>query len=301
MQRLVVLFGLFALALLAGCVSVEHIPLETGAAQTLRGREVAVASREQPDFAAMTPAKAALGLIGGAMMVEAGKQVVEENNVQDPAHAIAQAIAAELKDTHQLRLATNAISVNSDDAAQIAKENSGGDLLLDVRTINWGYSYFPTTWNRYRVFYTARVRLIDLKSAKVIAEGFCSRMPEETPDAPTGDELLANGAEVLKRELKTAADTCLEHYRASTFALAARAPAVSAATAAPAAAAPAPAVPSSPLVASNAGVEIMFWESIRASSNPADFTAYLEQYPQGRFAALARNRLAALAPALPRP
>lgn len=66
--------------------------------------------------------------------------------------------------------------------------------------------------------------------------------------------------------------------------------------AAPAAAvAPAAALPSSPIVPSDAGVEIVFWESIRSGNNPADFRAYLEQYPQGRFAALARNRLAALA------
>ena len=58
--------------------------------------------------------------------------------------------------------------------------------------------------------------------------------------------------------------------------------------------APAPALPSSPVVPSDAGVETMFWESIRQSANPADFRAYLEQYPQGKFAALARNRLAAL-------
>lgn len=38
--------------------------------------------------------------------------------------------------------------------------------------------------------------------------------------------------------------------------------------------------------------EMVFWESIRSSTDPADFRAYLEQYPNGRFAALARNRLA---------
>ena len=299
MQRLVWLFGLFAPALLAGCVSVEPIPLAPGATDALRGRQVALASREQPDFAAVTAARAAIGgLVGAAIMGEGGRRVVEDNNIQDPAHTIAQSIAAELRDTHQLRLDASAISVDSDDVPKIAKENAGGDLLLDVRTINWGYVYFPTTWNRYRVFYSARLRLIDIKSAKVIAEGFCSRMPEETPDAPTGDELLANGAAVVKRELKTAADTCIEHFRGETFALAPKAPALSAATPAPAAAAPAPApaAPSSPLVASNAGVEIMFWESIRQSTSPADFRAYLEQYPQGKFAALARNRLAALEP-----
>lgn len=42
--------------------------------------------------------------------------------------------------------------------------------------------------------------------------------------------------------------------------------------------------------------EMVFWESIRSSTDPADFRAYVEQYPQGRFAALARNRLAALTP-----
>lgn len=39
--------------------------------------------------------------------------------------------------------------------------------------------------------------------------------------------------------------------------------------------------------------EIVFWETVRASNDPADYRAYLEQYPNGKFAALARNRLAA--------
>jgi hypothetical protein len=47
--------------------------------------------------------------------------------------------------------------------------------------------------------------------------------------------------------------------------------------------------------------EVVFWESIMRSSNPADFKAYLAQYPEGRFAPLAQNRLAALQPPLPPP
>ena len=42
--------------------------------------------------------------------------------------------------------------------------------------------------------------------------------------------------------------------------------------------------------------ELAFWESVKDSHDPADFQAYLEQYPGGTFAALARNRLAALQP-----
>ena len=47
--------------------------------------------------------------------------------------------------------------------------------------------------------------------------------------------------------------------------------------------------------------EVVFWESIRESTAPADFEALLEVFPNGTFARLARNRLAALrAPDPPR-
>jgi tetratricopeptide (TPR) repeat protein/uncharacterized caspase-like protein len=39
-----------------------------------------------------------------------------------------------------------------------------------------------------------------------------------------------------------------------------------------------------------AAIELSFWESIKNSSNPDDFKAYLEKYPDGQFAALAKSR-----------
>ncbi len=48
-------------------------------------------------------------------------------------------------------------------------------------------------------------------------------------------------------------------------------------------------------------VEVSFWESVRGSSNPAELQAYLDQYPNGKFAVLARARLAALGGAKPPP
>lgn len=36
--------------------------------------------------------------------------------------------------------------------------------------------------------------------------------------------------------------------------------------------------------------ELSFWNSIKDSKNPQDYQAYLQQYPQGRFVALAKNR-----------
>lgn len=46
--------------------------------------------------------------------------------------------------------------------------------------------------------------------------------------------------------------------------------------------------------------ELVFWESVRDSKDPAEFYAYLHAYPAGRFSALARIRIEALIPRPPK-
>jgi adenylate cyclase len=43
-------------------------------------------------------------------------------------------------------------------------------------------------------------------------------------------------------------------------------------------------------------VELAFWDTVKDSDNPAMFEAYLERYPEGGFALLAKVRLADLRP-----
>lgn len=59
---------------------------------------------------------------------------------------------------------------------------------------------------------------------------------------------------------------------------------------------PEPAQPQ-PATPSLALGEELFWQSIQSSTDPEDFHAYLERYPDGAFAPLARNRLNVLSPA----
>lgn len=66
---------------------------------------------------------------------------------------------------------------------------------------------------------------------------------------------------------------------------------------APAAPAPAPAEPApsqSSGGGSNQQAELLFWDSIKSSGNPATFEAYLSQFPNGVFAGLARAKIAEL-------
>ena len=70
-----------------------------------------------------------------------------------------------------------------------------------------------------------------------------------------------------------------------------RAPA-GAETAAPAASA----AQQQPSPTASSELEVVFWQSIANSTNPAEFEAYLAQFPNGVFRALAATRLAALSP-----
>jgi len=69
---------------------------------------------------------------------------------------------------------------------------------------------------------------------------------------------------------------------------------------APVAAAPAAPAPAAP-ARSQSAEEVVFWESVRNSTNRAELEAYLASYPEGTFAPLARARLEALAAAAAAP
>lgn len=204
-------------ASLVGCVSVNQIPLSPDTATTLKNREVVMGKRAKPDFGAMTAGKAAFALVGAFAMISAGNQIVSHNNIQDPALYIEQKLSADMSSRYGTKVSPASVLLTSDDVQSIAKNDAGADLVLDVRTINWSFAYFPTTWNKYRVIYSSRLRLIDARNGKVVAEGGCARVPEETPDAPTYDELLANDAARLKSELKKAADFCVGEFETKVF------------------------------------------------------------------------------------
>jgi hypothetical protein len=208
-----------ASAVMAGCVSVQQIPMSAASLEAIKGKELALTERERPDFAAMTPARGAFGMIGAAVTISEGNKLIKENRVEDPAVYIGRSLAADLQGRHNTKLSPKGAPIASDEVTDLVNNAPGTDLVLDVRTINWSFVYFPTVWGKYRVIYSARMRLVDAKSGSVLAEGGCHRVPEHTPEAPSYDELVANSAQRLKQELKTAADFCISEFKSKTLAL----------------------------------------------------------------------------------
>lgn len=210
---------LSALAVVAsGCTIPTKQPLAAVNIPAINDQSMAPTTREKPSFVAMTAGKAAFALFGAFAMIAEGNQIVEKNQIDDPANAIASALTSSLSEKYGAKAIPAAITVNSEDAAQIsASAKDKARYLVDVQTIGWGFGYFPTDWSHYRVFYNAKARLIDAQSKSFIAEGFCKRFPAEQEGAPTYDELMANEAALLKEKLSKAMSECVTSLQAEMF------------------------------------------------------------------------------------
>lgn len=205
---------------LTGCASVNKQAISSKSVSEIKNQTITYTARKKPDFAAMTAGKAAFAMLGAVAMISEGNSIIANNNVPDPADAIAVGIAKALENSHGARLVTPPIPAEADEASQIvARVNGGTRYVIDAQTINWSFVYFPTDWTHYRVIYTAKARLIDAMTKEVVAEGFCKHIPENSANAPTYDELLANQASRLKSELATAAGVCVQSLKTEMLAL----------------------------------------------------------------------------------
>lgn len=147
-------------------------------------------------------------------MISSGNSIVEENGVKDPSEYIIASLEKEISEKYDLaELDSRGHMINTRNPSEIASAYPESDLIIDVETTGWGFTHFSTDWNNYRVLYSAKLRLIDTKKETILAEGYCSRVPDKDDSAPSYEDLLADKAARLKSELHEAANYCIEEFR----------------------------------------------------------------------------------------
>ena len=194
---------------LSGCTTINHIPLSPDASRQLQDKSVASTIYPTPDFAASTPGKAAFGILGAFAAISEGNSLIQENDVQDPAIAIGQGIVDRLVATRNATQVPSQAVATGDDIQTLLATYPEANILVDVKTFNWMFIYFPSQWGRYRVIHSARVRLVDSESKEIVAETLCaSNSGEDNP--PTEDQLLRNKAALLKEYLNKGVTSCID-------------------------------------------------------------------------------------------
>lgn len=197
--------------LTTGCVSVKHIPLTKVTSAGLTGKSVNTTHYPKADFTAFTAGKAAFGVLGAAAMISAGNKLVKNNEIPDPAIAITSGLKNRLIKFRQINTVESEQKfARNDKIKELISTYSGADYLLDVKTLSWMFSYYPTDWSHYRVTYSARFRLIDTSMQKIIAETKCTSVQGDDKQPPTKEQLLTDKAALLKNYLNKASIACIE-------------------------------------------------------------------------------------------
>ena len=220
MPQYIWLIAALVVALSAGCASRAPIALAPDAAAKLSGRSVVGVYGSPPSFIAYTPGRASIPFVGIAAIISEGNQLVTENAIADPAIRVSQLLAAAL--ARQLNGQATKVADHlapGEAVTTLRTQFPSADLLIDVRTEGWGYINYASNFAKYQSSFGAMVRLIDMKSGAVLAEGPCSGAAGNVDTAATYDELLANGSAKLKAELEQKGDECIEGIRRGIFRL----------------------------------------------------------------------------------
>lgn len=185
--------------------------------KNLRGKTIAIVSRDKPDMILQTPFHVAMlgGLPVYYHMVYSGNKIVKENNIEDPFFLTAQKLRDELVKTYGLKIVDGVPSkkITSYNVNKISDSYRGiADYVIDIRDLRWMLNYVSRDLSSYAVAYSSQMKFIDVKNSQVIAENSCVATPYNNYPK---DFMLADGAKVLKKELVGAVDACSKFFKDS--------------------------------------------------------------------------------------
>lgn len=217
------MFIIILVGIISGCASTSKQPLTVANAKELRGQKIVQTKRESPSFLARTVGRGMFGMVGVAVMMSVGNSIVAENNISDPAEMIATGLIKELENTYGVKPTNVRISVSTGNVNDVSDAvRAAARYVIDVETRDWGFGPLQYGLTRYRSFYMAKVRLIDSVNQVIVADGFCNIFPESAEsdtNAPTYDELLANNASLLKKDLANVAEKCVANLKSEILTL----------------------------------------------------------------------------------
>ena len=206
---------------LAACASSRTFrPLDVDALTRRAPRTVIVAISDTPPFRRTAAARFVPIPMGpgqalwvGALHAAMAHPGVRSSTIFDPSTAAGTFIVNALVQRFGLRETDRGevVTVAATPEA-LANDYRGVDLILDIRTIDWGL--LANRDNRLRLAYVGTFRLIDGRTGAVLAEETCSN-PEprsDTEQPPVLEAWVFEGAALLRQELWATATRCADDF-----------------------------------------------------------------------------------------
>jgi hypothetical protein len=200
-----------AVALLGGCTTIETAALQPAVAAQLRGQNVGIVIQEPATFSVMQTRDVALGPLGILNMNAEGARLRREAHIGDPAEDIATLLGDSLAGRHEAVILPARGNAHQQDVDRIlAAAPPEARYVLTVATVSWGIMNLPAPRTDMQVTYTARARLVDVRTQAVIAEGGCLQAPDGTEiHAVSYKDFTADNAMLARTELAARVDRCV--------------------------------------------------------------------------------------------
>jgi hypothetical protein len=133
-----------------------------------------------------------------------GHELKREFALEDPVSRMKHRLVSSLESRLKLTNVTAVSAPLRDDDIETLKRDFESGVVLDVRTVKWGI-------DNNRGSYKARARLVRLADSSVLWEATCHDLvPGKAGPTRTRAALVANHGELLKSELREAADACAD-------------------------------------------------------------------------------------------
>ncbi|MDB6077059.1 MAG: hypothetical protein JWO82_806 [Akkermansiaceae bacterium] len=209
------------IGVLASCAGTSTTQLSPADRAALKGRIVAVARHDktEPFMVMKSDIRFAGALLGAGEMFSqarnAGERMVSDYRISDPTGLVTSRLSSALARSTGAKPVTPAHAVTAKGEgtpAEIAATYPSSDYILDLRTTGWGMGTQKMNFRRYYVGHGSKLRLIETKTGRVVAEGFHSFEAGDEKE-PGYEDLTGNGARFLKEELKNAGNDAEEYFK----------------------------------------------------------------------------------------
>ena len=212
--------SIFLITFLSSCVSTQTLTLSGSDSLFLKEKTITITHSKKPSFSEVTVGKMFAAILvvpaGVAWIIHDGNKLIRENNVDDPATIISNNLADKLRNNYKSKIVDEKEVMDSGISVEEMSDRyrNSSDYVLDVRTINWSLNYAQYSFDMYHTLYSSKLRLIDVKTKKIVAEGFC---PSQTINPQSYNWYTKDNAAALKDVLKNLASYCTSSLGKSVF------------------------------------------------------------------------------------
>jgi len=203
----------------SGCVNKTITPLTPKSSKNLSGKTFTIIKRDLPTLPQIITPTAALsasmlGGLTGALVnfTDDSKTTVDKAFSNTPSSYIYTNIAMTLEEKYKMKFVNIEKITNEFDINNLPKEYENIDYIIDHKDIGWLVNYYPMHWFSYGIYYSGKLKIYDVSSKKVVAEGYCHYSPTYDTNSPSYDELFENNNQKLMEITKVALDQCIKTH-----------------------------------------------------------------------------------------